>query len=68
MNKYKVYDIRDGLLAPDKIIEAHSPMEAVMWAGYVNFRRDYSGRGGSIVVTGPRGSYVYYGEKRKENR
>ena len=68
MNSYKVSDIRDGLLAPDKIIEARSPMEAVMWAGYVNFRRDYSGRGGSIVVTGPRGSYVYYGEKRKENR
>lgn len=65
MNTYKVYDIRDGLLAPDKMIEAHSPMEAVLYAGYVNFRRDYSGRSGSIVVTGPRGSYVYFGERKK---
>lgn len=64
MNTYRVNDIRDGLLAPDKTIEAHSPMEAVMYAGYVDFRRDYSGRSGSIVVTGPRGSYVYFGRRK----
>lgn len=66
MNTYKVYDIRDGLLAPDKKIDARSPAEAVKLAGYADSRRDYSGRGGSIVVTGPRGSYVYFGDKRKE--
>ena len=64
MNTYRVHDIRDGFLAPDKMIKAHSPMEAVMYAGYVDFERDYSGRSGSILVTGPRGRYVYFGRKR----
>lgn len=64
MNTYRVDDIRDGLFAPTKVIQAHSPMEAVMYAGYVDFRRDYSGRYGDIVVTGPRGSYVYFGRRK----
>ena len=64
MSTYKVYDIRGGLLAPDEKIEACSPAEAVKLAGYENVKRDYSGRGGEIVVYGPRGSYVYFGRKK----
>ena len=63
MNTYRVYDIRGGLLAPDKKIDARSPKEAVEQAGYLNVHRDNSGRSGSIVVTGTRGSYVYFGDK-----
>lgn len=56
--KYRIYDIRGGLLGDDKIIEAKSPIEAVKKL-YNNVKRVKSG--GDIVVNG---SYCYTGEKK----
>ena len=47
MKKYKIWDIRDGLLADDTIIEAKSAIEAVRKL-YNNVKRVKNG--GDIVV------------------
>lgn len=54
--KYKIWDIRDGLLADDKTVEAKSPIEAVRKL-YNNVKRVKNG--GDIVVNG---RYCYEGE------
>lgn len=57
MKKYRIYDVRGGLLDEDKIIEAKSPIEAVRKL-YNNVKRV---KNGDIVVNG---SYCYKGEKK----
>lgn len=59
--KYRIYDIRGGLLGEDKIIEAKSPMAAVKKL-YNNVKRVKNG--GDIVVNG---SYCYTGDKKDDN-
>lgn len=56
--KYRIYDVRGGLLADDKIIEAKAPIEAVRKL-YNNVKRIKNG--GDIIVNG---SYCYTGEKK----
>ena len=58
MNKYKIWDIRNGLLADDKTIEAKSPIVAVRKL-YNNVKRVKNG--GDIVVNG---RYCYIGDKK----
>lgn len=62
MKKYKIWDIREGLLADDTIIEAKSPIEAVRKL-YNNVKRVKNG--GDIVVNG---SYCYTGDKKNDNK
>lgn len=57
MKKYRIYDIRGGLLDEDKIIETKSPIEAVRKL-YNNVKRV---KNGDIVVNG---RYCYTGEKK----
>lgn len=59
MKKYRIYDIRGGLLDEDKIIEAKSPIEAVRML-YNNVKRVKNG--GDIVVNA---SYCYVGDRKK---
>ena len=59
--KYTIYDVRGGLLADDKIIEAKSPIEAVRKL-YNNVKRVKNG--GDIVVNG---SYCYTGDRKNDN-
>lgn len=59
--KYRIYDVRDGLLGEDKIIEAKSPIEAVRKL-YNNVKRVKTG--GDIVVNG---SYCYVGDRKNDN-
>ena len=61
MKKYRIYDVRDGLLGEDKIIEAKSPIEAVKKV-YNNVKRVKNG--GKIVVNG---SYWYVGDRKNDN-
>lgn len=56
--KYRVWDIRSGLLADDKTVEAKSPIEAVRKL-YNNVKRVKNG--GDIVVNG---RYCYTGDKK----
>lgn len=56
--KYRIWDIRDGLLADNKIIEAKSPIEAVRKL-YNNAKRVKNG--GDIVVNG---RYCYEGKPK----
>lgn len=59
--KYRIYDIRGGLLDEDKIIEAKSPIEAVRKL-YNNVKRVKNG--GDIVVNG---CYCYVGDRKKND-
>lgn len=62
MNKYLIYDLRDGLAkSADLIVEAESPSKAVEKL-YTDVKRDY-GNTGDIVVRGNHGSYVYNGKR-----
>jgi hypothetical protein len=58
MKKYRIYDVRGGLLADDKTVEAKSPIEAVRKL-YNNVKRVKNG--GDIIVNG---SYCYDGVKK----
>lgn len=58
MKKYRIYDVRGGLLADDETVEAKSPIEAVRKL-YNNVKRVKNG--GDIVVNG---SYCYTGERK----
>ena len=60
MKKHRIYDVRDGLLGEDKIIEAKSPIEAVKKL-YNNVKRVKTG--GYIVVNG---SYWYVGDRKND--
>lgn len=60
--KYRIYDIRGGLLGEDKIIEAKSPIEAVKKL-YNNVKRVKNG--GDIVVNS---RYCYTGDKKNDNK
>lgn len=62
MKKYRIYDVRVGLLGDDEIIEAKSPIEAVRKL-YNNVKRVKNG--GDIVVNG---SYCYTGERKNDNK
>lgn len=57
--KYRIYDIRDGLLGDDKTVEAKSQIEAVRKL-YNNVKRVKNG--GDIVVNG---RYCYTGNRKK---
>lgn len=57
--KYRIFDIRGGLLDEDKTIEADSPIQAVRKL-YNNVKRVKNG--GDIVVNN---RYVYIGERKK---
>ena len=59
--KYKIFDIRGGLLSDDLIIEADSPIKAVRKL-YDNVKRV---KNGDIVVNG---SYCYIGDKKNGTR
>lgn len=66
MNKYRIFDIRNGLgTHPDIIVEAKSPQKAVERL-YNNVKRDFTGSG-DIVVNGTRGSFVYNGDRNDTN-
>lgn len=56
--RYRVWDIRSGLLSDDKTVEAKSPIEAVRKL-YNNVKRVKNG--GDIVVNG---SYCYEGVRK----
>lgn len=56
--KYKIFDIRGGLLSDDSIIEADSPIKAVRKL-YNNVKRVKNG--GDIVVNN---KYCYIGDKK----
>lgn len=56
--KYRIYDVRGGLLADDKTVEAKSPIEAVRKL-YNNVKRVT--KGGDIVVNG---RYCYEGVRK----
>jgi hypothetical protein len=58
--KYTIFDIRGGLLADDKIIEAKSPIEAVRKI-YNNVKRV---KNGDIVVNN---RYCYIGVRKNDN-
>lgn len=58
LKKYRIYDLRNGLFARDKIVEAKSPVDALKLLGYTEIVRDIFGKG-NIVVYGSNGSYVY---------
>lgn len=60
MKKYVIYDVRGGLLADDKIIEAKSPIEAVRKL-YNNVKRV---KNGDIVVNN---RYCYIGVRKNDN-
>lgn len=60
--KYRIWDIRDGLLADDKTVEAKSPIEAVRKL-YNNVKRVKNG--GDIIVNG---SYCYVGDRKNDNK
>ena len=63
MMKYRIWDIRDGLLADDKTVKAKSPIEAVRKL-YKNVKRVKNG--GDIVVRYNRGftALCYEGEPK----
>lgn len=62
MCKYRIFDIRNGLMQDDIIVEAKTPKKAVERL-YINVERDYHGDG-EIVVHGRSGSYVYKGQRK----
>ena len=61
MRKYRIFDLRAGLMSADVIIEAKSPLNAVQKL-YNNVTRTYDGSG-DIVVSSNNGSYVYNGNR-----
>ena len=62
MNVYEVYDLRDGLFADRKDVEATSPVAALKRLGYTDIVR--TDKAGNIVVYGRRGSFVYNARKK----
>lgn len=59
--KYRIYDVRVGLLGDDETVEAKSPIEAVRKL-YNNVKRVKNC--GDIVVNG---SYCYVGDRKNDN-
>jgi hypothetical protein len=66
MSRYRIYDINNGLFAEEIEVEANSPKEATIKAGYKNIKRQIERTVvANLVVYGERGSYCYSADKTK---
>lgn len=68
MGRYRIFDVRRGLLTDDKEIEAESPIEAVRMfyrnVKRISQRQEKAGCRADIVVNN---TYCYSGDFRNDN-